>query len=125
MLAVVSNCATAEWVEVDATVGRDVNGALYADPTTIVRSGDMVQMSILTDLKIAKKSSKGDIKSIKKQDEFDCNKKQWQTLSYSMYAANMGKGGVIYSSVKPQSLNPVGEDGSTSGMLWGIACGRQ
>ena len=90
MLSVVSSSAMAEWVKVATNVDEV---AYYADPDTIRKSGNMVKMWVMDDLKIAEKL---DVLSARHKDEFDCNKKQYRNLFYSFHSGHMGRGETVF-----------------------------
>ena len=90
MLAVVSSSVMAEWVWVAADVDEVT---YYADFDTIRKSGNMVKMWVMEDDKIAEKL---DVLSAKHKDEFDCNKKQYRSLFYSLHSGHMGGGETLF-----------------------------
>ena len=78
LLIVVSSSAMAEWDK----VATDVNGdTYYADFDTIRKSGNMVKMWVMEDLRFAEEL---DVLSARHKEEFDCNKKQYRRLFTSL-----------------------------------------
>jgi hypothetical protein len=89
LLAIVSSSATAEWV----AVSRDETSAMYADPATIRRTGDMVEMSTLLDFKAAQARPYGTpYMSQKTQHEYDCKGHRARIIHFLRYSETMGGG---------------------------------
>ena len=91
--------ASAEWTrvgEVKTEVGRLT---VYVDAATISRNGRFAKMWGLYDFNAPKVlPGKGEYRSIKFQNQFDCSQRRFRVLSVSWYAANMGNGEPISSS---------------------------
>lgn len=122
LLAVVSGSAAAEWV----WVGNTSNAAIYLDSATIRRTGDIVNMGVLYDLKTAVLSETNGIHyaSQKLQSEYDCKEEQWRVLYFSWYSGNMGDGKMVEYVADSFKWKPV-PPGSGAEALWQLACGEK
>jgi len=123
MLAVVSSSAIAEWVEVDTS--RRVGLTIYADPTTIRKFGNKVEMWVLYDYKTAQTNARKPYMSIKGQWRYDCTEKRQQPIYEILFSKNMGKGEVIGKAIYKESVKwlPVSPD--SVGMVYlKLACGK-
>jgi hypothetical protein len=116
LLSVTSLNAMAELI----LVTTDEIKVTYADPTSIIKHENIVEMSGLFDFKIAHTSDANmSYKSLKFHDEYNCNERQKRNLDISVHAENMGKGETISSYSEPskwQTVVGVGES------LWKVAC---
>jgi hypothetical protein len=122
LLAVVSSSAAAEWVSLGTT---DNGTTVYVDPATIRRSGGMVEILSLFDLKTAELTPQGwRYTSQKSQQEYDCKEKRWRVLSFSQHSGNMGGGISVYVDSNPGNWLPVAP-GSEGRLLWERTCGKQ
>ena len=120
----VSSNAVAKWVEVGSIPEDGV--ALYADPATILKSGNMVTMWELMDFKTAEKAPDNKVThSLVAQTEYDCKEERMQTL-YAVYGSeNMGKGELIEDEVTPiPEWGPILPDDIIYKKMWKIACGK-
>ena len=124
LLAMVSGGAAAEWVKIDRSGSGDFD--IYADPSTIRRSGNIVKMWHMADYKIVQVSSYGNrFLALKAQWEYDCKDERIRTLYFTLHSGNMGNGNTVYSDDgTPPNWAPVSPD-SNSENLWKIACGKQ
>lgn len=120
LLAVVSSSAMAEW----AKVGGNGTDTLYADPTSIIKSSNMVKMRTLNDYKTAIKVAGVAFLSSEVQEEYDCKDNQSRTLFFSLHSRNMGKGKRVYSDPEPHTWEPV-RLGSVREILWQFACKKK
>ena len=122
LLAVVSGRAAAEWV----WVGDTSTAAIYWDPATIRRTGNIVNMGVLHDLKTAVLSETNGIHyaSQKLQAEYDCKEEQWRMLYFSWYSGNMGGGKMVEYLADSFKWKPV-PLGSGVEALWQLACGKK
>jgi hypothetical protein len=93
LLATVSSHAVAEWINI-STNGK--GSAIYADPTTIQKSGGRTKMWVLFDYRKAITESGDKIMSVKKHEEYDCNKSQARLLYLSKYSGRFTEGKVVY-----------------------------
>lgn len=117
LLSVVSSSAMAEWVKV---VSNEA-GTFYADPTSIIKSSNMVKMRTLHDYKTAIKVAGAAFLSSEVQEEYDCKEKQSRTLFFSLHSRNMGRGKGVYTDPEPHKWEPV-RLGSAREILWDFAC---
>jgi hypothetical protein len=86
--------AFAEWILLgEAEAGTSV----YVDLNTIRRKGDLVKMWTLLDFKTAQIMGGVSSFSTKTQSEFDCSEDRMRNLAKAFFAANMGRGIVLYS----------------------------
>lgn len=117
LLAAVSSSAMAEWVN----VGSNENTAIYVDPATIQRAGDMATMWHLTDFKTAQKDMGDKYMSTKDQNEYDCKEAKYRRRASSQHSGNMGSGKVVYSDSYTTKWKPVPPDSGIE-ILWKFAC---
>lgn len=110
----------AEWVK----VGENGNDTHYADPTSIIKSGNMVKMLILQDYKTAVKVAGTAFLSSEVQEEYNCGENQSRTLFFSFHSRNMGKGKRVYSDPEPHPWEPA-RLGSVREILWKFACRKK
>ncbi len=123
MLAAVSTNAVAEWVEADTS--RSIGLTAYTDPTTILKSGNKVEMWVLYDYKTAQTNARKPYMSIKGQWRYDCTEKLQQPIYEIKLSENMGKGEVIGKTIYKESVKwlPVSPD-SVGMVYWKLACGK-
>ncbi len=121
-LTVLSSSAMAEWVEVDTNYG--VGLTAYADPVTIRKSGNIVNMWILYDHTMAQTNARGPYMSIKARWKYDCKEEQQQFLYAILYSENMGEGKIVRSlGLHNNKWQPVAPD-TINAHLWKFACGK-
>ncbi|MDP2761779.1 MAG: hypothetical protein Q8O64_15555 [Sideroxyarcus sp.] len=120
VLAVVSSSAMAEWVN----VGSNENLAIYVDPATVQRVGNMAKMWHLTDFKRAKKDMGEWYLSAKDQNEYDCKEVKLRRCASSQHSKNMGGGKVVYSDSYITKWRPVPPDSGIE-IMWKFACTKQ
>ena len=116
-LLLVSSAARAEW----KSVGEDGAAAIYADPATIVRSGNTATLWSLLDYKAFQRMVEVGYFSQKTLVEYDCAKHNARGLGVSLHAEHLGEGKVIYEDTSPHEWEPVLPETITE-MLWNIAC---
>lgn len=118
VLAIASSIAAAEWVEVT----HDEISAVYADPATIGRAGEVVKMWTLLDFKAAQARPYGTpYMSQKTQHEYDCKAQRARIVDFLRYSENMGGGEAVPTDADPEEWKPVAT-GSVVEKLWEIAC---
>ena len=120
LLAVVSNSAMAEWVEVGATAIFTA----YVDPATLRKTGNMVKMWDAMDFSITQTSTGKQFRSIKSQREFDCKELSIRVLYTRFYTLKMGDGNVVFTSNVVRDWAPVSPE-SIDEILWKFACGKK
>jgi hypothetical protein len=133
LLVVASESAIAEWVAVDSNAPFNNAFALYADSSTIQKSGSKVKVLFLADYKSPQvKSRYPDLKpylSMKTETEFDCEEKQSRVISIFAYPEKMGGGvavnmsGGIFPELDTNKWWPMPPYGHILSMLE-FACGK-
>jgi len=133
MLAVVSTSAMAEWVKVGTS--DDKTTTIYADPSTIRKSGNRVKMWALWDYSTAQEGGSKPYMSVRIQNEYNCKeetdriqneyncKEETDRQIYATtFSGNMAgghtinrQGGKKWEPVAPRTF------GET---LWKFACGK-
>ena len=93
LLTTISNHAVAEWINISANSNVST---IYVDPATIQKSDDRTKMWILFDYRKAIIESGDKIMSIKKREEYDCNKSQARLLYISKHSGRFTEGKVVY-----------------------------
>jgi len=116
-LLVSTNCF-AEWeVALQAKSGT----LTYVDEASKVKTGTIVRMLSMTDLKIADSHNGKTFKSIVYDAQYDCKAQQKKFTSVSAYSDNLSRGQMIaHSGAEPWQHIAVG---SVDEGLWKIACG--
>ena len=92
ILAIVSNSAVAEWIEIGKTE-KEEPSTYYADPDTIRKSGNKVKMWTLIDFSTFKVD--GFFISAKQKREYDCEEKKKRILFTALYSEHMGGGKTV------------------------------
>jgi hypothetical protein len=120
LLAGMSRSAAAEWVK----VANIPNMTAYADPATIRKTGNTVQILTLYDYTTAQfTGSNKSYLSSKGQSEYDCAKMRKRTISVSGHSEKMAEGEVIAIGSVPGEWEPVSPR-SLGEALWHFACGK-
>jgi hypothetical protein len=117
-LAVASSSAQAAW----ALVTSNEEAAIYADISSLSKSGGMVKMWDITDFR--QKVAGVNYSSVKSQREYDCKAKQNRMLSYASMSNNMAGGLVVKSSNSARLWSPVYPGGIVAA-LWNTACAKR
>ncbi|OGT00784.1 MAG: hypothetical protein A3F73_05910 [Gallionellales bacterium RIFCSPLOWO2_12_FULL_59_22] len=117
LLAAASNSAMAEWKE----VGNNEGTAIYVDPASVKRAGDMATMWHLTDYRTARQDMGEKYLSAKDQNEYDCKEAKSRRRASSQHSKNMGDGKVVYSDTYATRWKPVPPDSGVE-ILWKFAC---
>lgn len=119
LLAGLSSSAAASWV----LVGRNDITSAYADAASIRRTGDLVRMWDMFDLKTVRHLDRKPYLSMKREVEYDCKQERSRLLFISGHSKNMAQGDIIYTAAEPQDWEPIS---STSGheTLWKFACSK-
>jgi len=119
VFALASLPAAAGWV----VVSDQLEFIAYADDQSMLRSGDVVRLRDLVDLKVPRRSPYGVTHlSSHGHSEFDCRTPRMRTLSFAMHAGQMGKGEVVEEIAPSGGWTPV-FDGTLLQMLRKFACG--
>ena len=112
----------AEWVLVS---GDDAAGlAVYVDPATIRRNGNLAKMWQLYDYKTVQTVAGDSLLSMKRFNEYDCMEERTRMLGYTWFAGNMGSGNVVYSTTEQQPWELV-VPRSINRSLWKVACNKK
>lgn len=112
--------AFAEWV----SVGETETKTIYADPSSLIKNGNMVRMWRLYDLKRGISATGIEsYKSSKVQHEFDCKNEQSRIIFITAFSGNMGKGKVVYAGPEPAIWEPIAPESATE-VLWKFACSK-
>jgi hypothetical protein len=90
----------------------------YAEKDTIKKSGDIVSMWSLYDLKNTQYIARKPYHSIKYQMEYQCKKQQVRIRGWKYYSSKMGEGDLIYKDSFTDIWTPI------TGVEpeWGFAC---
>ena len=121
-LLVSSGPACAEWVALGTT---DDGMTTYADPGTIRRKGELVEMWALYDFKTIHIVEGKSYLSYKVQREYDCAEERIRYLAFTFFSGNMGSGKVVpTTSDEQQKSEPVQPD-SIGLALFKAACAKQ
>jgi len=119
-LAALSCNSAAEWI----LVNDNDEYIAYADPATISREGDRVQMSDLIDLKSPRPSPYGNQHvSSKAHSEFDCLNSRIRTIAFSLHSGPMGGGDPVETAVASNGWLTAAP-GTLLYVLWQFACSR-
>lgn len=123
MLAALNGGAAAAWEQVG--VAND-GMAVYADPATIQKSGDLVKMWSVLDYKVAEKDDAGKpFLSTKLLHEYDCKAERARTRYFSIHAGQMATGQLLASEVRGESAWLPASRAFIGETLWRIACGKK
>lgn len=117
VLLLLCNPAWAAW----KSVGEEESGKSYADPATLVKSGNTVKMWSLLDYKAFQRMVEVGYFSQKSLVEYDCKEKQIRGLMVSLHAEHMGEGKVIYADESPHEWEVLVPD-TMGEVLWKFAC---
>lgn len=121
LLAVVSNSAIAEWVQLENSDIRS-RDQFYYDPTSISRKGDISKMVILIHLSSREfdEGKESWIESRKFNAEYNCVEDLWKMLSLYNYKNEMGNGKLVSKDTKPTKWMPT--NGGLQNLFLDIAC---
>jgi len=115
ILAVVSSSALAEWAQVSTGKAE----THYADPATILKVGNKVKMSDMTDT-----VANGKPFSVEALREYDCKENQVRILTLSGHRGKMGGGDVVFNNTDPDPWGAVPSDSATE-RLFRVACEKR
>jgi hypothetical protein len=113
--------ANAAWIALGEYA--EDGSTIYADPTTLARTGAIVRMGDLTDFKTMQfRSGSGRYLSVRTLNEYDCDQMQSRLVALSMHSGNMANGDIIFSNdsfnADFRSIAPY----TSSALLQQIAC---
>jgi Surface-adhesin protein E len=120
LLFLVSSDALAEWI----IVGGNEYSTIFADPTSVLRVGNIAKMLSLYDTDIAQVVGSISFMSSKTLDEYDCKENQSRTLAFYWYSGHMGEGNILYGNTDPRKWSPVIPK-SMSETLWKFVCDKK
>jgi len=112
----------AEWVLVSGDDGAGL--AVYVDPATIRRNGNLAKMWQLYDYKTVQTVAGDSLLSMKRFNEYDCVEERTRMLGYTWFSGNMGSGNVVYSTSEQQPWEPA-VPRSINRSLWKVACNKK
>jgi hypothetical protein len=118
VMVLLSNEVMASWSQI--TLNNEA--IIYADLSTIQKTGNLVKMWDISDFK--KKSVPDKFLSIKSLHEFDCKLSQSRVINFAMYSGNMASGKVVQISNAVHAWLPV-KTGGVSVALWTTACKKR
>ena len=119
LLTTISSHAIAEWINISTNSNVST---IYVDPATIQKLGDRTKMWILFDYRKAIIESGDKIMSIKKREEYDCNKSQARLLYISKHSGRFTEGKAVYVNEIPYNEWIPVIPSSISEDLWRYAC---
>lgn len=105
-------------------VGSTEFANIYANPTSRRRSGDVIEMWTIFDIKTPVELDVGWFASSLVMNEFDCRYGAHRTVSTMIYSGHMASGEAVASDKDIRAWT-MPKSGTIEGDLWGIACNRQ
>jgi hypothetical protein len=118
LVLIASNAARAEWIQIATTY----NPTMYADLTTLHRSGEIATMWALIDFK--KRPFDGDnlpYLSLKMKVEYNCATTRFRYLDMASYTGHMATGRTQWTSAGPGQWQAATREG-VQYPLWEAAC---
>ena len=120
LLTAMCSRAMADWVAIDdASYGRT-----YVKPGTISKSGELVKVWELIDLKQSREHEGKSFFSFTSEVEYDCVRKTFQVLNTAGLTEHMAKGEVIAGGAGPRQWRPV-TGGTAAENSWRFVCGKK
>lgn len=110
----------AEWVLVD----RNDQVKVYVDSDIISRSGEVVRVWVLDDLKTAHTRGFNSFLSTRAQEEHDCAKQRFRLVAIERFAGNMGTGNSIYKKTGESAWAPIPRE-TMAQSVWKFVCGKK
>lgn len=123
LLLLSSGSAYAEWVSIGSSEGAG-GTAVYVDPDTIRRKGDLVKMWTMFDFKAVQIAENFAYLSYRMQKQFDCSNEQVQPLMAAYFSGNMETANVVFAKTGEGMWQPVAP-GSVGQVLWDLVCGKE
>jgi len=120
LLAAVSGSVMADWVAID----ESSFGKTYVNPGTISKSGDLVKVWELIDLKKSQEHEGESFFSLTSEVEYDCVRKSFQILRTAGISGHMATGSVIAGGAGPRQWNPV-TGGTATERSWQFVCRKK
>ena len=112
--------ASAEWQLLDG----NSNAKVYIDPETISRTGDVVEVWVLDDLKTPHTRGLSSFSSVRAHEEHDCSKERFRLVALEQFAGNMGAGDSIYKKSGESAWAPIPR-GTMAQSVWKFVCGKK
>ena len=110
----------AEWVLVD----RNDKAKVYVDSENINRTGEVVRVWVLDDLKTVHTRGFNTFLSTRAQEEHDCAKERFRLMAIEQFAGNMGTGNSIYKKSGESGWAPIPK-GTLAQSVWKFVCGKK
>ena len=111
---------SAEWYLLD---GND-KAKVYVDRETINRTGDVVTVWVLDDLKTSHTRGFSSFFSVRAHEEHDCSKERFRLVDLEQFAGNMGTGDLIYKKSGKSGWSPIPR-GTMAQSVWKFVCGKK
>jgi hypothetical protein len=121
MLTVASSSAMAVWVEVSSS--DDLGITVYADPSSIRKADNKLEMWFLSDYKKVRGLRSARYMSVVSQIECDCMEEQVRPGHGTFYEGNMARGRLVSTGLSSLNWMPV-SPGSIHEHLLIFACGK-
>ena len=96
---------------------------LYIDPETVQKNGNLVRAVSFQDFHKMQTLAEHAYLASKTLNEYDCAKKLFRQVEFSIFPENMGSGGALFTDNKVQDWVPL-QAGGAADMLWKSACGQ-
>jgi hypothetical protein len=109
-----------EWLLVD----RNTNATVYVDSGTIRRTGDVIEVWVLDDLKQAHSRGVATYLSSRAQEEHDCANERFRVVALAQFAGEMGTGKVIYERTVESKWTSIPK-GTMAQSVWKYVCGKK
>jgi hypothetical protein len=110
----------AQWAAVGENVDLDT---IYVDIETIRRRGELAEVWVMTDSKLAKRflDTNTFYLSVRQLQQFNCDEERSRILNATWFSSNMGKGTMIDTLTKEGQWNPL-PPGSVGRRLMEVIC---
>jgi hypothetical protein len=115
--------AYAEWLVVGTSTDDDM---IYIDPATIRQKGELVEVWVLFDSRLAKRflETTSYYASTRQLQQYNCTEEQYRSLTVTWFSSNMGKGTVVDNLTKEGQWQPV-PPGSVGRYLMNLVCAKR
>jgi hypothetical protein len=110
----------AQWAAIGDNVDLDT---IYVDIETIRRKGELAEVWVMTDSKLAKRflDTNSFYLSVRQLQQFNCDEERSRILNATWFSSNMGKGTMIDTLTKEGQWNPL-PPGSVGRRLMEVIC---
>ncbi|MFO0701950.1 MAG: hypothetical protein U0236_22270 [Nitrospira sp.] len=112
--------ASPEWYLLDG----NNHAKVYLDRETISRTGDVVKVWVLDDLKTPHTRGFNSFSSVRALEEHDCVKERFRLLALEQFAGNMGTGDSIYKKSGESGWSPIPR-GTMAQSVWKFVCEKK